>query len=108
MRNAVINEQTATAVAVQDAISKCLEEILLVVRRRPVPLIGTDEDVVLSFLEWARLAGLSERTAQELRAKGKGPRCIKLTDKKLGVTLAEHRRWVKTRMEEVPPQRGTS
>jgi hypothetical protein len=55
--------------------------------------------MVLSFLDWAALAGISERTARELRAQGKGPRCVMLTDKKLGVTVAEHRRWIKARME---------
>jgi hypothetical protein len=95
-----MNEQIAAA-AIQTAVEKWIEEILAAVRRRPVPLVGDDGDVVLSFLEWARMAGLSERTAQEMRARGEGPRCIKLTDKKLGVTLAEHRRWIKSRMERV-------
>ena len=96
-----MTEQTAVATTMQDAAEKWIEEILTAVKRRPVPLVGDDGDVVLSFLEWARMAGLSERTAQELRARGEGPRCIKLTDKKLGVTLAEHRRWMKSRMERV-------
>jgi hypothetical protein len=94
-----MNEQIAATVAMQTAAEKWIVEILAAVRRRPVPLVGDDGDVVLSFLEWARMAGLSERTAQEIRARGEGPRCIKLTDKKLGVTLAEHRRWMKARME---------
>jgi hypothetical protein len=68
-------------------------------RRRPPPLIGDDSDVILPFLDWAALAGLSERTARQLRAEGQGPRCVLLTGKKLGVTLAEHRRWTKARLE---------
>jgi hypothetical protein len=88
-----------TTAAMQIAAEKWVEEILAAVRRRPVPLVGDDGDVVLSLLEWANMAGISERTAQDLRARGEGPRFIKLTDKKLGVTLAEHRRWLKSRME---------
>jgi hypothetical protein len=69
------------------------------IQKRPVPSVGDDGDVIMTFLEWAALAGLPESTARELRARGQGPRCVHLTDKKLGVTLAEHRRWTKARME---------
>ena len=75
------------------------DQIDIATRRRPIPLLGDDGDMVLPFLEWAALAGISERTARDLRARGKGPRCVMLTDKKLGVSLAEHRRWVKARTE---------
>jgi hypothetical protein len=68
--------------------------------KRSVPQVGNDDDVVLPFLDWVMLAGLTETTAREMRMRGEGPRCIKLTDKKLGVTLGEHRRWVKSRMEQ--------
>jgi hypothetical protein len=67
--------------------------------KRSVPQIGNDDDVVLPYLDWVMLAGLTETTAREMRARGEGPRCVKLTGKKLGVTLAEHRRWVKSRTE---------
>jgi hypothetical protein len=69
-------------------------------QKRGIPLVGNDEDVVLSFLEWCALAGLPEATARQMRARGQGPRCVHLTDKKLGVTMAEHRRWIKSRMED--------
>lgn len=76
-----------------------LDQIVGALRIRPVPLVGDDGDVILPFLEWAELAGLPESTARDLRARGEGPRCVQLTTKKLGVTLAEHRRWTKARME---------
>jgi hypothetical protein len=66
---------------------------------RKIPQFGNDDDKVMPFLEWVMLADLTESTARELRAQGKGPRCVKITDKKLGVTLGEHRRWLKARME---------
>jgi hypothetical protein len=52
-----------------------IEQIIKAIRLRPVPLVGDDGDVVLTFREWCELAGLSQRTAQELRARGEGPRC---------------------------------
>ena len=66
---------------------------------RPIPMIGDDADVILPFLDWARLAGISGRQAKRLRAIGEGPRCVRLGERKLGVTMAEHRRWTKARME---------
>jgi hypothetical protein len=63
-------------------------------------------DVVLPFMEWMALAGLSETAARVLRARGEGPRVVRLTSKKLGVTLAEHRRWVRSRMEEAAPEKS--
>jgi hypothetical protein len=69
-------------------------------QKRGIQLVGNDEDVVLPFLEWCALAGLPEATARQMRARGQGPRCVHLTDKKLGVTMAEHRRWIKSRMED--------
>jgi predicted DNA-binding transcriptional regulator AlpA len=68
-------------------------------QQRSVPQIGNDDDVVLPFLEWCALAGLSEPTARRMRARGDGPRCVHIGERALGVTLAEHRRWVKERME---------
>jgi hypothetical protein len=68
-------------------------------QQRSIPMVGNDDDVVLTYREWYTLAGLPESTAREMRARGEGPRCVKLTGKKLGVTMAEHRRWVRSRME---------
>jgi hypothetical protein len=97
-----MTEQTAAIAAMQGATAlpdEWLEQILHAIRIRPVPLVGDDGDVILPFLEWCELAGLPESTARELRARGQGPRCVRITDKKLGVTLAEHRRWMKARLE---------
>ena len=61
--------------------------------------VGDDGDVVLTFGEWCRLASIGESTGRKLKALGKGPRFVRLTEKKLGVTLREHRRWMKARTE---------
>jgi hypothetical protein len=75
------------------------EQIALI--RDLAATIGEDQggDIILSFLEWCALAGLPETTAREMRARGEGPRCVKFGSKKLGVSLSEHRRWMKSRLE---------
>jgi hypothetical protein len=57
-------------------------------------------DVILSFSEWCCLAGIPRSTAREMRARGQGPRFMRLNGKRLGITVAEHRRWMASRMEK--------
>jgi hypothetical protein len=52
--------------------------------RRPAPEVWEDPDAVLPFYTWAEKAGT---------------RCVRLGERTLGVTLAEHRRWIKARTE---------
>ncbi|WP_441268026.1 helix-turn-helix transcriptional regulator [Bradyrhizobium sp. 215_C5_N1_1] len=58
-------------------------------------------DRVLSFAEWHELNGFSRATAQRLMASGKGPRFIKLSERRIGVTVAENRRWQASRQIEI-------
>ena len=74
-------------------------EVQTIHQQRVIPSVGDDGDVVLTFGEWCRLASIGESTGRKIKAAGKGPRLVRLTDKKLGVTLREHRRWMKARME---------
>ena len=69
--------------------------------RRPAPEIWDDPDSILPFYAWAEKAGISERQAKRLRQTGQAPRCVRIGERALGVTLAEHRRWMKSRMESV-------
>jgi predicted DNA-binding transcriptional regulator AlpA len=57
-------------------------------------------DRVLSFAEWHTLNGFSRATAQRLLASGNGPRFIKLSERRIGVTVAENRRWQTSRLIE--------
>jgi predicted DNA-binding transcriptional regulator AlpA len=71
-------------------------------RSRPeAPEIWEDPDSVLPFYAWAEKAGIGERQAKRLRQNGQAPRCVRIGERALGVTLAEHRRWLKSRMETV-------
>jgi hypothetical protein len=74
-------------------------EVQTIHQQRVIPSVGDDGDAVLTFGEWCRLASIGESTGRKIKAAGKGPRFVRLTEKKLGVTLREHRRWMKARME---------
>ena len=52
-----------------------------------------DDDHVLSFTAWCKVNNFSYTTGLRLRKAGKGPRFIRISDRRLGVTLAENRRW---------------
>ena len=61
--------------------------------------VKTTQQRIEEICEWCRLASIGESTGRKIKAAGKGPRFVRLTEKKLGVTLREHRRWMKARME---------
>ena len=59
-----------------------------------------DEDRVLSFKQWCEINGFSRSTGQRLVAAGNGPRFIQLSEKRIGVTIGENRRWRASRLIE--------
>jgi predicted DNA-binding transcriptional regulator AlpA len=61
---------------------------------------SVDDDRVLTFMEWCELNGLSRSTGQRIIAAGKGPRFIQLSEKRIGVTIGENRRWQASRLIE--------
>jgi predicted DNA-binding transcriptional regulator AlpA len=62
--------------------------------------VGIEGDRVLSFAEWYTLNGFSRATAQRLIASGQGPRFIKLSERRIGVTVSENRAWQQARLIE--------
>jgi len=54
----------------------------------------------MSFEEWCLLNGFSRSTGQRLVASGKGPAFIRLSTRRVGVTVAENRRWQASRRIE--------
>jgi hypothetical protein len=48
---------------------------------------------VLTFLEWCRLNKISPATGRRIRAAGKGPKFIRLSDRRIGVTVGENCAW---------------
>jgi predicted DNA-binding transcriptional regulator AlpA len=59
-----------------------------------------DDDRVLSFIQWCELNGFSRSTGQRMIAAGKGPQFIQLSEKRIGVTVGENRRWQASRLIE--------
>ena len=64
----------------------------------PAALPATLNDYqVLRFPEWCALACISVRTGRRLIAAGTGPAVVRLSDKRMGVTVGAHRAWLAAR-----------
>jgi predicted DNA-binding transcriptional regulator AlpA len=57
-------------------------------------------DRVLTLAQWYTLNGFSRATAQRLIARGEGPRLIKLSERRIGIRLSDHREWQASRLIE--------
>jgi hypothetical protein len=66
---------------------------------RPFSLAGfeNDDNRVLSFRQWCILNGISTRTGRRLLASGNGPIVTQLSEKRIGVTVGNNRRWQEAR-----------
>jgi predicted DNA-binding transcriptional regulator AlpA len=56
-----------------------------------------DLDCVLSFPEWAKLAGISERTGRDIIERGDGPKVVQLSPNRIGIRVCDHREWLASR-----------
>jgi predicted DNA-binding transcriptional regulator AlpA len=63
-------------------------------------MIKDSDDRVLTFDEWCAVNNFSRSTGQRIRRGGQGPRFIQLSEKRIGVTVSENRRWQKSRLIE--------
>jgi predicted DNA-binding transcriptional regulator AlpA len=59
-----------------------------------IAAVGEDLDRVLSFPQWAKLAGLSERTGRDIIARGDGPKIVQLSENRIGIRVCDHREWL--------------
>jgi predicted DNA-binding transcriptional regulator AlpA len=59
--------------------------------------VGEDIDRVLSFPQWAKLTGLSERTGREIIERGEGPKVVQLSPNRIGIRVRDHREWLASR-----------
>jgi predicted DNA-binding transcriptional regulator AlpA len=64
----------------------------------PTSLI--EEDRVLTLDEWCAINSISRRSAYRLIEDGTGPRFIRLSARRRGVTVGENRRWQQSRVIE--------
>jgi predicted DNA-binding transcriptional regulator AlpA len=67
--------------------------------------IGEDLDRVLSFPQWAKLAGLSERTGREIIERGDGPKVVQLSPNRIGIRVCDHREWLAARTRKAQHMR---
>jgi predicted DNA-binding transcriptional regulator AlpA len=56
-----------------------------------------DDDRVLSFKEWCLLLGVSQPTGRRILNSGDGPVVRWISKNRIGIKLADHRRWLNTR-----------
>jgi predicted DNA-binding transcriptional regulator AlpA len=61
------------------------------------------EDRVMSFSQWCKLTDISIATGRRLVASGEGPRILRLSARRIGIRLSDHRAWLEARS-----QQGTS
>ena len=66
-------------------------------RRQLRQRLAEDDDAVLTFKEWAALNSVSERTGRRILASGHGPLVVQLSEKRIGVTVGNNRRWQEAR-----------
>jgi hypothetical protein len=55
------------------------------------------DEQVLSFAQWCALNGFSPRTGRRLLASGNGPIVTQLSEKRMGITVRNNRRWQEAR-----------
>jgi hypothetical protein len=55
-----------------------------------------DDDRVLSFAQWIELNGISPATGRRILAGGKGPKILRLSDRRIGIRVRDNREWQDT------------
>jgi hypothetical protein len=67
----------------------------------PLPFLSRKgelhDEQVLSFMQWCALNGFSPRTGRRLLASGNGPIVTQLSEKRIGITVGNNRRWQESR-----------
>jgi predicted DNA-binding transcriptional regulator AlpA len=70
-----------------------------VLSRPAIPALpaSLNDHQVLRLPEWAAMARISLRTARRLMASGDGPKVVRLSSRRFGVTVAAHKAWLAAR-----------
>jgi hypothetical protein len=56
-----------------------------------------DDDKVLTFAEWCKLNRIGQRTGRRIICSGNGPVVTQLSERRIGITVGNNRRWQKSR-----------
>jgi hypothetical protein len=61
--------------------------------RRRHEEFGRHDDCVLTFVQWCDLNGISKATGRRIIKEGKGPAIVRLSSKRIGITIRSNRDW---------------
>ena len=64
-------------------------------KRRSV--VERDDQRVMTFRQWCDLNGFSKDTGRRLIKAGQGPKILQLSPRRIGITVANNRKWQKSR-----------
>jgi hypothetical protein len=70
-------------------------------KRRPSRAPAADDGNphrVLSFKQWCRLNGFSERTGRRILEEGEGTPVIQLSERRIGIRMDHNARWQESRV----------
>jgi len=56
-----------------------------------------DDDRVMTFRTWCKVNDFSEATGRRLRRSGQAPPFVRLSDRRIGVTVGANRAWQASR-----------
>jgi hypothetical protein len=59
--------------------------------------LGLNQFRVMSFAQWCALNGISPATGRRLLRSGRGPIVTRLSDRRIGITVGNNRRWQELR-----------
>jgi hypothetical protein len=58
---------------------------------------AVDGDRILTFREWCLINGFSVATGKRLRKAGRGPVITRISDRRIGIRVADNRAWQQAR-----------
>lgn len=61
------------------------------------PFDTSHPNQILTFHQWCRINGISERTGRRILASGTGPTVTQLSAKRLGISIASNAAWQASR-----------
>ena len=74
----------------------------------PTPDPAFDPLRVYTIEDWAKLSGISRRSAEYLIARGEGPRIVRLTKHRRGIRACDLARWQPARLMPRARKRSTA
>ena len=62
-------------------------------QRRGIASAQADDNRVMTFAQWCELNGFSPATGRRILNSGKGPRVLRLSDRRIGIRYGDNRIW---------------